>query len=187
MSCMNTLTRSQKSQVVRCLIDGNSVRATSRITGVSKGAILKLLEEIGEACLEYQRDTLKNLPCKRIQCDEIWQFVGMKAKTAKKKGIKDFGAGDVWTWVAIDADTKLVPTWLIGTRDAGAAFEFMMDLQGRLANRVQLTTDGHAAYLSAVGGAFGSTGIDYAMLVKIYGPDPKEGRTPLLTGRLHRL
>ena len=119
---------------------------------------------------------MRNVTTKRVQCDEIWSFVGMKEKTAKKKG-KDrpADAGDVWTWTAIDADSKLVIAWFIGDRDAGCAYEFMLDLEGRLANRVQLTTDGHKAYLSAVGGAFGSTGIDYAQLVKIYGPDPNEG------------
>ncbi len=171
---MDTLSRERKAQIVRCLIEGNSVRATARITGTSKGAILTLLEEIGEACWEYQRDHLRNLNCRRIQCDEIWQFVNMKAKTAKRKGITGFGFGDVWTWVAIDADTKLIPSWFIGDRDAGAAYEFMLDLESRLAHRVQLTTDGHRAYLSAVSGAFGTTGIDYAILVKLYGPDPKE-------------
>src|SRR6266446_6789859 len=111
---MNTLSRDRKAQIVRCLIDGNSVRATCRITGSSKGTVLTLLEEIGEACWQYQRETLRNLTCKRIQCDEIWQFVAMKEKTAKRKGLTEFGVGDVWTWTAIDADTKLVPCWYIG-------------------------------------------------------------------------
>src|SRR5437870_2410798 len=124
---MNTLSKERRAQIISCLIEGCSVRATARMTRTSKDAVLKLLEEIGEACLEYQRDTLRNLPCKRIQCDEIWQFVNMKAKTAKRRGVTGFGVGDVWTWVAIDADTKLVATWLIGSRDAGCAYEFMLD------------------------------------------------------------
>ncbi len=172
---MKTLSRERKSQIVRCLVEGVSVRATARITGVSRTTILSLLEELGEVCWEYQRDHLRNLNCRRIQCDEIWQFVNMKEKQAKRKGDRrPPNVGDVWTWVAIDADTKLVPSWFIGERDAGSAYEFMLDLESRLATRVQLTTDGHKAYLSAVAGAFGTTGIDYAMLVKLYGPDPNE-------------
>ena len=133
--------------------------------------INKLLVDLGKACSEYQDKASCNLSCKRIQCDEIWSFVGAKERntTAEKK---DIGWGDVWTWVAMDADSKLIPTWFIGTRDAGAAYHFMHDLAERLANRVQLTTDGHKAYLSAVEDAFGAN-IDYAMLVKIYGNAPE--------------
>ncbi|MFI5396778.1 MAG: IS1 family transposase [Candidatus Binatia bacterium] len=172
---MNTLSRERKAQIIRCLIEGNSVCATCRITGVSKGAILKLLQQVGDVCWEYQHDALRNLTCQRIQCDEIWQYVRMKEKQAKRKGSdRPADVGDVWTWVAIDADTKLVPSWFIGGRDARCAYEFMLDLESRLAHRVQLTTDGHKAYLSAVGGAFGSTGIDYAMLVKVYGAETQE-------------
>lgn len=170
---MNTLSRNRKAQIVRCLIEGNSVRATCRITGTSKDAVLKLLEEIGQACWEYQHDTLRGLTCKRVQCDEIWQFVRMKEKTAKRHGIEEFGVGDVWTFVAIDADTKLVPCWRVGPRDAGTAYELMLDLADRVTHRIQLTTDGFGAYLSAVPGAFGYD-IDYAMLVKLYGKDPNE-------------
>jgi IS1 family transposase len=140
------------------------------MTGVSKVTILKLLADLGPACAEYQKRTLRNLTCKRIQCDEIWQFCYAKEKNvpADKRG--QFGFGDVWTWAAMDADTKLIVTWALGTRGAGTAFEFMHDLAGRLAHRVQLTTDGHRVYLNAVESAFGSD-IDYAMLVKIYGYD----------------
>jgi len=146
------------------------------MTGASKVTILRLLESLGAACSEYQDKTLRNLTSKRIQCDEIWQFCYAKENNvpADKRG--QFGFGDVWTWAAMDADTKLVITWTLGTRDAGTAFEFMHDLAGRLAHRVQLTTDGHRAYLSAVESAFGSE-IDYAMLVKMYGSDgPVETR-----------
>src|SRR5450759_3563389 len=120
---MNALSRDRKAQIIRCLIEGNSVRSTSRMTGTSKTAILRLLEQLGEACWEYQRDALRGLSCKRVQVDEIWQYVGMKAKTARRQGRTEFGVGDVWTFVAIDADSKLVPTWLIGPRDAGSAYE----------------------------------------------------------------
>lgn len=140
------------------------------MTGASKVTILKLLADIGQACSEYQDKALRNLTCKRIQCDEIWSFCYAKDKNvpADKKG--QFGYGDVWTWAALCADTKLIVTWAIGTRGAGTAYEFMHDLAGRLANRVQLTTDGHRVYLQAVESAFGSE-IDYAMLVKLYGND----------------
>jgi len=145
------------------------------MTGASKNTLAKLLEDAGTAFLAYQQKTLRNLTTRRVQCDEIWSFIGMKERAARRKADRDPDAGDCWTWTAIDADTKLVPCWFVGDRDAGCAYEFMLDLESRLANRVQLTTDGHRAYLSAVGGAFGSSGIDYAMLVKIYGPDMNEG------------
>jgi IS1 family transposase len=174
---MNKMTRERRAQILGMMAEGMSLRSISRMTGASKNTLAKLLVDAGNAFTAYQKKMLRNLPTKRVQCDEIWSFVGMKEKTAKKKQSKrDPNVGDMWTWTAIDADTKLVPCWLIGSRDAGTAYEFMLDLEGRLANRVQLTTDGHRAYLSAVGGAFGSTGIDYAMLVKIYGPTP-EGDT----------
>ena len=122
------------------------------------------------ACAEYQDKTLRNLTCKRIQCDEIWQFCYAKDKNVPVEKRGQFGYGDVWTWVAIDADTKLAASWMLGRRDAGTAFTFIQDLAGRLANRVQLTTDGHRAYLSAIEDTFGSD-VDYAMLVKLYGND----------------
>lgn len=173
LSCMNRLNTERRAQIVRCLVDGNSIRATCRITGVEKRTVLRLLEQVGAACAEYQDRTLRNLKCRRIQCDEIWSFVGMKDKAAKYRGINQFGIGDVWTWTAIDADTKLVPCWFLGGRDGGAAYEFMKDLEERLTSRVQLTTDGHAAYLDAVDSNFG-VGVDYAMLIKLYGQDPAE-------------
>ena len=144
------------------------------MTGTAKGTVLRLLEIIGTACSNYQYEHLRNLKCTRLECDEIWSFVYAKQKnvpTAKTAEI----AGDVWTWVALDAETKLVPSWLVGLRDGGYAYEFMMDLAGRLTNRVQLTTDGHRAYLSAVEDAFGSN-IDYAMLIKVFGKEQSETR-----------
>jgi len=134
--------------------------------------VLKLLADVGQACSEYQDKALRNLPCKRIQCDELWQFCYAKQKNVPANKQGKFGYGDVWTWIALCADTKLVPSWMVGLRDAGTAFAFMEDLAGRLANRVQLTTDGHRVYLEAIESAFGS-GIDYAMLVKVYGADPE--------------
>lgn len=167
---MNKLSNKDRVRVVACLVEGNSLRATVRMTGIHRTTILKLLVELGNACAEYQSKTLVNLPCKRIQCDEIWSFFGAKEKntTAEQKGQ---GWSDAWTWVALDSDTKLVPCWYVGQRDANAAYHFIHDLQERLANRVQLTTDGNKAYLSAIEDAFGAE-IDYAMLVKIYGDTP---------------
>jgi len=168
---MNKLSTEKRTQAVAALVEGNSLRAVVRMTGVAKKTVAKLLVDLGIACSEFQDRTLRNLPCKRIQCDEIWTFVGCKEKnvTPEKKAK---GQGDAWTWVALDADTKLVPCWFVGTRDAGAAYHFIHDLKARLANRVQLTTDGHRAYLSAVEDAFGAE-VDYAQLIKIYGNAPE--------------
>jgi IS1 family transposase/lambda repressor-like predicted transcriptional regulator len=167
---MNKLTTSKRAQIISALVEGNSLRATSRMTGVSKVTILRLLEALGPACAEYQNKAIRNLTCKRIQCDEIWQFCYAKDKNVPTEKRGTFGYGDVWTWVAIDPDTKLVVSFTLGTRGAQTAKRFMDDLAGRLANRVQLTTDGHRAYLQAVEDAFGKD-IDYAMLVKLYGED----------------
>jgi IS1 family transposase len=167
---MNRLDKAKQAQIISALVEGNSLRATSRMTGASKVTILRLLESLGAACLAYQDKTLRNLTCKRIQCDEIWQFCYAKEKNVPADKQGQFGFGDVWTWAGMDADTKLIVTWAIGTRGAGTALEFMHDLAGRLAHRVQLTTDGHRVYLNAVESAFGSE-IDYAMLIKIYGSD----------------
>jgi IS1 family transposase len=164
---MNKLSPSDRVRVVACLVEGNSLRATVRMTGVHRTTVMKLLADLGNACSEYQDKAFRNLTCQRIQCDEIWSFVGCKEKNVPADKRKQ-GRGDVWTWTAIDAETKLVPAWYVGNRDAGAAYHFMHDLAGRLANRVQLTTDAHRPYLEAVDGAFG-TEIDYAQLVKIYG------------------
>jgi len=175
MFSMNRLSTAKRVQIVAALVEGNSIRATCRMTGAAKGTVLKLLADLGEKCREYQYVTLRDLPCKRVQCDEIWAFCYAKAKNvpAEKRGT--FGYGDVWTWTALCADTKLVPSWLVGTRDADSAYVFMQDLAERLPYRVQLTTDGHGAYLSAVEGAFGSE-VDYAQLIKLYGTAPDETR-----------
>ena len=154
-------------QCLQLLTEGNSIRATARLTGAAINTVVKMLCDAGSAFSKYQDEVMRNLKCKRIQCDEIWAFIGCKEKnvTPEKKAK---GQGDVWTWAAIDPDTKLVPCWYIGTRDGVAAYHFIHDLAARLASRVQLTTDGHKAYLNAVEDAFGAD-IDYAMLVKIYG------------------
>lgn len=145
-----------------------SIRATVRLTGVAKNTITKLGLELGNACREYQDKAFHNLPCKNIQCDEIWSFCYSKEKNVPTEFKGVFGYGDVWTWTAICADTKLVPSFFVANRSPEAAMIFMEDLAGRLKNRVQLTTDGHRAYLTAVENAFAGN-IDYAMLVKVYG------------------
>lgn len=167
---MNALTADRRIQVISALVEGNSIRSVARMTGVARNTIMSLLVAVGAACAEYQDKALRNLPCKRVQCDEIWSFCYGKDKNLPedKRGV--FGYGSVWTWTALDADTKLICSWMVGNRDALAAREFIQDLASRLANRIQLTTDGHKAYLEAVAEAFGND-IDYAMLIKIYGED----------------
>jgi len=172
---MNKLSQQKQVQVIAALVEGNSVNSTVRMTGVHKTTILKLLAELGSRCADYQDRMMRNLKCRRIQCDEIWQFVYAKEKNVPAEKKAHFGFGDVWTWVAIDADTKLVPSFMVGNRDARSASMFIDDLKGRLANRVQLTTDGLKVYLEAVEGAFGAD-IDYAQLVKIYGATQEETR-----------
>src|ERR1019366_802874 len=160
---MNRLDPRKRAHVVAALVEGNSVRATVRMTGVAKNTIQKLLLELGAACANYMDVNLKNLPCRRVECDEIWSFIAAKAKNVTPElREKNPHAGDVWTWVALDADTKLVCSFAVGGRDAGVAHEFVQDLASRLRYRVQLTTDGHKPYLNAVEDAFGSQ-IDYAM------------------------
>jgi IS1 family transposase len=167
---MNQLNSEKRTKIISALVEGNSIRATARMCGVAFNTVLKLVPQVGLACEEYQRRTLCDLPCKRIQCDEIWSFCYAKQKNVPEDKRGQFGYGDVWTWTALCADTKLVPSWMIGGRDAVAAYAFMHDLAARLTNRIQLTTDGHRVYLQAVESAFGCD-IDYAMLVKIYGND----------------
>jgi IS1 family transposase len=169
---MNRLTTDRRAQIIGMMVEGVSIRAISRMTGASINTVVKLLADAGNACLEYQDRVMVSLPCKRIQADEIWSFVYAKQKNVPQEHRGEFGYGDVWTWTALCADTKLVPSFHVGTRDADAAWLFMRDLAGTLKNRVQLTTDGHRAYLNAVDGAFG-TMIDYAMLVKQYGSAPE--------------
>jgi len=172
---MNKLSIEKRTQVIKALVEGNSIRATCRMTDTAKGTVTRLLASVGEACAKYQDKNLSDLPCTNIQCDEIWSFCYAKEKNVPEEKQGRLGYGDVWTWTAIDADTKLVPSWLVGLRDAGYAFRFMIDLQARLANRVQLTTNGHRVYLNAVEDVFGAD-IDYAMLVKIYGAEPEDNR-----------
>ena len=169
---MNKLSIEKRTQVIQALVEGNSIRATCRMTNTAKGTVTRLLASVGTACAKYQDEYLRDLPCTNIQCDEIWSFCYAKQKNVPENKQGRFGYGDVWTWTAIDADTKLVPSWLVGLRDAGYGFEFMQDLKSRLANRVQLTTDGHRVYLTAVEDTFGSE-VDYAMLVKLYGEEPE--------------
>lgn len=169
---MNRLSQEERARIIASLCEGNSLRSTARMCEVAFNTVLKLLPQIGKACADYQDRVLRNLPCKRIQCDEIWSFCYSKAKNVPADKQGQFGYGDVWTWTALCADTKLVPSWMIGLRDAGSAFAFMRDLAGRLANRVQLTADGHRVYLDAIEGAFGMD-VDYAQLVKLYGEEPK--------------
>jgi IS1 family transposase len=169
---MNRLTRQARAQILHLLCEGQSIRAVTRLTGASKNTVAKLLVSAGHACAAYQDKTIRNLPCKRVQMDEIWSFVYAKAANVEKAKSAPADAGDVWTWTAICADTKLLVSWLLADRSTNAAVEFVHDLKGRLANRVQLTSDGHAPYLVAVDEVFGED-VDYAMLVKIYGADPQ--------------
>lgn len=169
---MNKMSIGRRVAVISALVEGTSIRATCRMTGAAKNTVVKLLEELGAACLAYQQEHLVDLPCKRLQCDEIWSFVGMKEKQLDPALRGKVDLGDVWTWTALDADTKLVPCFHVGKRTGRDARSFMTDLAGRLANRVQLTTDGLKIYLTAVEDAFGWNGVDYAMLEKIYGPSP---------------
>jgi IS1 family transposase len=171
---MNSTPLAKLAQIIGLLVEGNSINATRRITGAAKATVLKLLADVGQACAEYQDETLHNLPCKRVQCDDIWSFVGAKKRNVPEHLKGTFGMGDVWTWTAICADTKLIASWMVGTRSAESAQTFMTDLSERLAHRARLTTDGHHAYLEAVH-AFGGE-IDYAMLVKIYGDDERADR-----------
>jgi len=167
---MNRLSHDRQAQIIKVLCEGNSIRSTARITDTAINTVVKLLRDVGNACLEYQDRVMRDLQCQKLQCDEIWSFVYAKQKNVPEKHNAEFGYGDVWTFTAIDADTKLVPCWYVGRRDAENAYEFISDLKDRLANRVQITTDGHKMYLDAVEQAFG-VDVDYAMLVKMYGQE----------------
>jgi IS1 family transposase len=170
---MNRLSTDKRAAIIGCLVEGNSIRATVRITGAAKNTVTRLLVDLGAACAEYQDATLRGLPCKTIECDEIWSFAYAKQKNVPEQYKGTPGYGDVWTWTALCADTKLVPSWLVGERTIEDALAFMDDLRGRLANeRVQITTDGLSAYQEAVGEAFGET-VDFAQLSKVYGTDPR--------------
>jgi IS1 family transposase len=168
---MNRLPIEKRAQIIGLLVEGMSMRAVSRIVGCSINTVTKLLEEIGFACNMYQSEHVRGIKANRVQCDEIWGFCYSKEKNVSQENKGVLGHGDVWTWTAIDAESKLIVSYLVGKRDADYATAFMRDVAGRLANRVQLTTDGHGPYLYAVEDAFG-TDIDYAMLVKHYGAAP---------------
>jgi IS1 family transposase len=166
---MNKLDAKVRSQILHLLCEGNSIRAVTRLTGASKNTVTKLMVEAGEACATYHDQHVRNLQTRRVQVDEIWSFTYAKQKNVRRAKAAPDGAGDTWTWTAIDADSKLMVAWLVGGRDSSFAMMFMDDLRSRLANRVQLTSDGHGAYLEAVEGAF-SGDVDYAQLIKLYGP-----------------
>lgn len=168
---MNTLSTEKRANIVRLLVEGNGINAITRITGVAKNTVLKLLRDLGEACEAYHDEHVRNLSCRRVQCDEIWSFCYAKQKNVPASLQGRFGYGDVWTWTAIDADSKLMVSWLIGRRNATAATRFMKDVASRISTRIQLTSDGHSAYFQAVEEAF-KRQVDYAMLIKLYGEDP---------------
>ncbi len=170
---MNRLSLEKRTQILKCLVEGNSIRTTARICDVVKNTVIKLLREVGQACSQYQDERLRNLSCKRIQCDEIWAFCHCKEKNvpADKKG--QFGFGDVYTWTGMCADSKLMVSWLVGKRDYPTSLAFVHDLASRLSHRVQLTTDGLKAYMYAVSEEFGLD-IDYAMLIKLYGESTEQ-------------
>jgi IS1 family transposase len=173
---MNKLSTAKRVQIVSALVEGNSINATSRIVGVSNNTVLKLLADIGDACATYQDKVFRNLKCKRIECDEIWSFVHTKERHLSEELRGVFGQGDVYTWVALDADTKLVPCWNVGQRDAESGMAFIKDLSERVTSRFQLSTDGFKLYLTAVEEAFGAD-IDYAMIVKVYGHSQEDSAT----------
>jgi len=169
---MNRLSTEKRAAIVGCLVEGNSIRSTVRITGAAKNTVTRLLVDLGAACAEYQDQTLRGLPCRTIECDEIWAFCYAKQKNVPEQFKGTPGYGDVWTWTALCADTKLVPSWLVGERTIEDAITFAHDLRGRLAEpRVQITTDGLRAYREAVGDTFGEA-VDFAQLHKVYGLDP---------------
>jgi IS1 family transposase len=167
MVSMNKLDRKTRAQILGMMVEGVSMQSITRLVGVSKNTVAKLLKDAGEACIAYHDGAMRNLQSKRIQCDEIWSFCAMKEKNVPKEKKGAFGYGDVYTWTALDPDSKLIASWLVGRRDAHYAKAFVADLAQRLANRVQLTTDGYKPYLTAVEKAFAGD-IDYAMLVKLY-------------------
>ena len=169
---MNKLPEHKRIQILNMLVEGSSMRAITRVVGVSINTVTKLLIDAGQACERLHNELVQDVPSRRVQADELWSFCYAKEKNVARLEAAPGGAGDVWTWTGIDSDSKLVISWYVSPgRDAGYAIEFMDDLRKRLAGRVQLTTDGHRAYLEAVEGAFGGD-VDYAQLVKLYGADP---------------
>lgn len=172
---MNVLPIEKRAQILHLLVEGNSMRATSRIADVSINTVTKLLVDAGTACMEFQDETIRNIKSKRVQCDEIWSFCQSKEKNVAEENKGALGYGDCYTWTAIDADSKLAISWLVGRRDVEYAEAFMADLASRLADRIQMTTDGYGPYINAIEKMFGGA-IDYAMLVKIYDGEGKEGQ-----------
>jgi len=164
---MNRLSMEKRAQIVMALIEGNSVRSTCRMTGAAKGTVLKLIADLGKACAQYHDENVRNVRARRVQCDEVWSFCYGKDKNLSDEQKGD-GAGSVWTWTALDADSKLIVSYLCGGRDASWGMAFMEDLASRVSTRIQITTDGHRVYADAVEGAFGMN-VDYAMLIKMYG------------------
>ncbi len=167
MPGMNKLPVSTRVQILSMLVEGSSLRSISRITGASINTVSKLLVDAGTACATFHDEKVRKVAAKRVQCDEIWSFTYAKAKNVKGAKAAPDGAGDTWTWTALDSDSKMMLTWWVGDRTRDTAFLFLRDLESRLANRIQLTTDGHGAYLEAVDAAFGGN-VDFAQLVKIY-------------------
>jgi IS1 family transposase len=172
---MYQLTSAKRVQVVKCLVEGNSLRATARMTGVARNTVSSLLVDLAKACWDYQNDALRGLTCRRVEADETWAFCYAKEANVPEAHKGEFGFGDIWTWVAMDADTKLVVSWLVGERDTPTAIDFMTDVRERIANRTQLTTDGLVCYLTAVEEAFGAD-VDYGQLIKVYGHNPDSDR-----------
>lgn len=177
MVSMNRLTTEKRAQIVAALVEGNSIRATCRMTGVAKGTVTKLLVDLGHACMAHHHATVRDLTSERVQCDEIWAFCFSKQKNVPADKVGELGYGDVWTWTGIDADTKLIVSYYVGRREAEDAQAFMADLAQRLTSRVQLTTDGHGPYLKAVRENFG-VDVDFAQLIKQYGRETEQRYSP---------
>jgi IS1 family transposase len=189
MVCMNRLSIEERARIIGCLVEGNSIRATVRMTGAAKNTITKLLVDLGAACAAYQNEVLRDLDCRFVECDEIWNFCYAKQKNVPQEHAGTFGYGDVWTWIAIDADTKLVPTWLVGERTGDDCWTFLDDLRDRVKGRIQLSTDGHSSYRGTVGVVFEGD-IDWAQLHKHYQTTSLgEGRysPPICTGTTTRV
>lgn len=172
---MNRLSTEDRARILHMLCEGSSIRSVTRLTGCSKNTVTKLMIDAGKACMAFHDLSVRDVKAKRVQVDEIWSFTYAKQKNVADAKAAPEGAGDTWTWTAIDADSKLIVSYLVGGRDSEYAIGFMDDLASRLATRVQLTSDGHRAYLEAVEGAFGAD-VDYAQLVKIYGASPDGGK-----------
>lgn len=175
MVSMNRLSAEKRAQIIGCLVEGNSIRATVRMTGAAKNTITKLLVDLGEACAEYQDGVLVDLPCRVVEADEIWAYCYAKNKNVPEQFKGTPGYGDVWTFTAVCADTKLVPSWLVGERTSDDAEVFLADLASRMADRIQLSTDGHRIYEATVGQAFGRN-VDWAQIQKQYATAPEQGK-----------